>query len=50
MDEEKRTLQAEEQPDEPPKVPGWVYLVLLLLLVVILLGVEAALNWLLPGR
>mgnify|MGYP001022794462 CR=1 FL=1 len=34
--------------DEKP-IPRWVYLLLLLFLVIVLLAVEAILNWLLPA-
>ncbi|MFZ5827986.1 MAG: hypothetical protein ACOY94_27080 [Bacillota bacterium] len=45
MSDDKRTGEEGEQ-----RVPGWVYLILLVFLVVVLLGVESVLNWLLPAR
>lgn len=45
MKNEERPETAEEQ-----KVPGWVYLILLVFLFVVLLGVESVLNWIWPGR
>lgn len=39
-----------EEEGEANRIPGWVYLVILLVLVAILLGVEAVLDWLLPSR
>lgn len=47
MSDEKKGPQEEEW----KRAPAWVYLVLLVFLVVVLLGVESILNWLLPtGR
>ncbi|BAD40441.1 hypothetical protein [Symbiobacterium thermophilum] len=44
LDESGRPVEE----DGGHRLPGWVYGLLLALLVVILLGVESILNWLLP--
>jgi len=44
LDESGRPVEQ----DEGRRLPGWVYGLLIALLVVILLGVESILNWLLP--
>lgn len=44
-------MNSDKQMPEPEekRVPGWVFVAMLLFLVLILLGVESALNWLLPA-